>query len=77
MSMLQLPKSSCPRAGALQQETSPQSEAHTPHEGSPYSLQLEKSPCSSEDPAQPKINKNYLKNEKIIQHYNLLKILYD
>ena len=56
MSMLQLPKSSCPRAGALQQETSPQSEAHTPHEGSPYSLQLEKSPCSSEDPAELKIN---------------------
>ena len=26
-------------------------------ESSPYSLQLEKTPCSSEDPAQTKINK--------------------
>ena len=43
--MLQLLKPVCPKAHALQQEKPPQWEACVP--------QLEKSPSSNEDPAQP------------------------
>ena len=53
------------RARALQQEQSPQWEACIPQweartpqlARSPHSLQLEKSPCSNNDPGQPKTNK--------------------
>ena len=48
-----------PRAQALQQEKPPQWEARAAQESSPCSLQLEKSPCSNHDPAQPKINKYF------------------
>ena len=45
-----------PRAGAPHQEMPLQWEAYTPRLGSsPCWLQLEKSLCSSEDPAQPKL----------------------
>ena len=48
-----------------QQEKPPQWEAHVPQrESSPCSGPLEKSPSSNEDPAQPKINKLYLKKKK-------------
>ena len=55
----QLPKHTHPRARALQQERPPQREdACAPQpERSPRSLQREKSWGSSEDLAQPKINK--------------------
>ena len=43
--VLPLLKPACPRAHALQQESSP------------HSSQLEKNPCSNEGPAQPKIHK--------------------
>ena len=44
----------CPRAGALQEEKRPQSEARAPQlETSSCLLQVEKSPCSNEDPARP------------------------
>ena len=50
----QLLKPACPRVHAPQ-EKPPQWEAHVLQiENSPQSLQLEKSPCSNEDPAQPK-----------------------
>ena len=61
--------SACLRACAQQKETPPQWEACTPQlERTPCSLQREKSPRSSEDPAQAKINQsvnqsNYLKNK--------------
>ena len=59
----QLRKSMCPRARAPWQEKPPQWEAFAPPlESSPQIPQLEKSPRSSEDPAQPKINK--LKKKK-------------
>ena len=48
----------CPRVCALQQEKPPQGETHTP--------QIEKSPHSNENPAQPKntwINKIILKDK--------------
>ena len=45
-------------AWAWQQKQPPQWEAYRLQlESGPLSLQLEKSPCSKEDPAQPKINK--------------------
>ena len=48
-----------PRAHDLQQEKPLQWEACALHlESSPQSPQLEKSLCSNEDPAQPKININ-------------------
>jgi len=47
-----------PRAFAVQQEKPPQGKACTVQpESSPCWQQLEKSPSSNEDPAQPKINK--------------------
>ena len=47
----------CPRFGAAQQEEPPQREAHSLQLESDSRLpQLEKSPPSNEDPAQPKIN---------------------
>ena len=50
----QLLKSTYPRAHAPQQEKPPQWEARAlPLERSPRSRQLEKSPHSNEDPAQP------------------------
>ena len=52
----QLLKLSCPRAYAPRQEKPPQWEARVPQESSPCLLQLEKSLCSKEEPAQPKIN---------------------
>ena len=53
-----VPEAYVPRACAPQQGRRPQWEAHMPQlESSPCSLQLEKSPRSSEDPAQPKIHK--------------------
>ena len=52
--MSQLLKWSCPRARAAQQEKLPQWEAHAPQlKSSPCLLQLEKTPCSNKDPAQP------------------------
>ena len=50
-----LPKPLSPRAQAPRQEKSLQREARTPLRSSPRSLQLEKSPHSNKDPAQPKI----------------------
>ena len=51
-------KPMCPRACTLQQEKPPQWEAPALQlESSPCSSQQEKTPSSSEDPAQPKINK--------------------
>ena len=67
--VLQLPKPKSPRAHALQQEKPPQWTAGTEQlESSPSLRQLEKSLCSNEDSAQPKINKlkNYKKEEKSI-----------
>ena len=46
-----------PRACALWKEKPPQWEAHAAQRSSPYLTQLEKSPCSNEDPAQIKGNK--------------------
>ena len=61
----QLRKSTCPRARAPWQEKPPQWEAFAPPlESSPQIPQLEKSPRSSEDPAQPKINKLKKKKKK-------------
>ena len=57
----------CSRARTLHLEKSRQWEALTPQlQSSPHSLQLEKSPLSNKDPAQPKINKMIKK--KIIRH---------
>ena len=42
---------------SVQQEKPPQWEACTLEQSSPCSIQLEKSPCSNKDPAQPKMNK--------------------
>ena len=54
----QLLKLVCPRACAPQEEKPSQYKAHTLQlESSPCSQRLEKSWCSNEDPAQPKINK--------------------
>ena len=54
---LQLCKPVRTRAPAPRQEKPPQWEAHAPRlESSPRCLQLEKSPHSNKDPAQPKIN---------------------
>ena len=56
--VLQPLKPTCPRSHAPQQEKLLQREVHaTQVESSPRSLQLEKSPCSNEDSAQTKINK--------------------
>ena len=50
----QLLKPVCPRACDLKQEKPPQREIYALQLGSgPHSLQLEKSPCSNKDPAQP------------------------
>ena len=58
---LQLLKPSCPGA-RVSQEKPQKWEAWAPQlESSPHSLQLEKSPCSNEDLAQPNINKYILK----------------
>ena len=58
----QLLKPESPRAHPLQQEKPAQWEARAPQLGSsPHLPQLEKSPSSNEEPAQPKINKNYFK----------------
>ena len=55
--MWQLLKPACSRVCASQQEKPLQWEAHAPQlENSCCLPQLEKSPCNSEDPAQPKIN---------------------
>ena len=57
-----------PRAHALQQEKPPQWETRAPQPGSsPHSLQLERTPCSIEYPAQPKINKIIKKMKNIIE----------
>ena len=51
--MPQLLKSECPRVCALQQEEPPK-EANAPQiQSSPRLLQLEESPRSNKDPAQP------------------------
>ena len=48
----------CSRAHALQQEKPLHWEAQAPQlKSSPHLPQLEKSPCSKEDPAEPKMNK--------------------
>ena len=60
--VLQLLKSVCPWAH-LHQETQPQWEAHAP--------QLERSPCNSEDPGQPKPKKN---NKLLLNKRYLAKI---
>ena len=52
--LLELPH---PRAWALWKEKPPQWEAHAALRSSPHLTQLEKSPCSNEDPAQIKGNK--------------------
>ena len=53
----QLLKLVCPRAHAPRQEKPPQQEAHAPQlESSPRAPKLEKSPCSNQGPAQPKVN---------------------
>ena len=54
--VLQLLKSMCPRACAPQWEATPRRSPGTARKSSPRSPQLEKSPCSNKDPAQPKIN---------------------
>ena len=54
--VLQLLKPERPRARALQQEKPLQLEAHAP--------QLEKSSCSTEDPAEPKNKANNQKKKK-------------
>ena len=55
---LQLMKTTCPRAQALQQGKPPRWEACSAQlERSPCSVQLEESLHSHEDPEQPKINK--------------------
>ena len=55
---LQLMKTTCPRAQALQREKLPRWEACSAQlERSPRSVQLEESLRSHEDPEQPKINK--------------------
>ena len=46
-----------PRVQAPQQEATPVRRPSTSMKSISCSLQLEKSPCSNEDPAQPKINK--------------------
>ena len=57
VSVLQLLKPACPRVCASQEKPL-QWEAHALHlENSCCLLQLEKSPCNNEDPAQPKINR--------------------
>ena len=56
---LQLLKPKYPRTCALQWEKPQQWKALTPQlETHPHLQQIEKSPCSNEDPAQPKLNKN-------------------
>ena len=53
--MLQLLKPQCPKTHALRKEKPPQREAQALQlESSPSLLQLEQSPHSNEDPAQPK-----------------------
>ena len=55
---LQLLKPMHPRARAPKQEKPLRGEAWTPHlKSSPGPLQLEKSPCRNEDPAQPQMIK--------------------
>ena len=67
----QLLKLTCPRVRAPQQEKSPQWEASEPQlKSSPCSPQLQKSLCSSEDPAQPKIKKYFKKKRKEKQEYH-------
>ena len=62
------------RAHALQQVKPPQREALTPQlERIPSPLQLEKSPCSNEDPAQPKIITFLRKAQFSLVHFLLLK----
>ena len=65
--VLQLLKPTPPKAHALQQGKTPQWEAHTLQlESNSCSLQLEKSPHSNEDAAQPKINRwKFCKNNEI------------
>ena len=65
--VLQLLKPNHPRARALQEEP-PQWEARAPQESSPRWPQLEKSPSTNKDPAQPEINK-HLGGEKRLQIY--------
>ena len=56
-----------PNPRSLQQENLAQREAQAPQlESRPGSLLLEKSPCSSEDPAQPKVNR-IIKKQNMIQ----------
>ena len=49
----------CPQACASQQKK-PLRSLSSAMKTSPHSLQLEKSPCSNKDPAQPKINKFFI-----------------
>ena len=71
----QLLKPTCPRAHTLQQEKPPQRKARKAQlECSPRSLQLERSPCSNEDPAQPKI-KQINKTIKRKKSYNMFSII--
>ena len=54
----QLLKPECPRAPVLQQEKSPQWEAHTPQlDSSPHSLKLEKTYVQQQRPTATKTNK--------------------
>ena len=58
----------CPRAHAPQQETPPQWEACAPQlESSSHPPRPAKSPCSNEDSAEPKINKNHYVLNKVCQ----------
>ena len=73
--MPQLLKPICLRACAVRPEKPPQREACTPQpEGSPCLQQLVKTPCSSKDPAQPRINKIILKRiQSYIRTQSLIK----
>ena len=65
---LQLLKPECPRACARQQEKPLQRESLTLQlQSSPRSLQLKKSPCSNEDPAEPKIKMNKIKKTTFVK----------
>ena len=62
LEQLQLLKPTCSRAHALQQgNNNNEIGPCTQLENSPCLLELQKNPCTNEDPAQPKIN-YFLKN---------------